>query len=56
MIEVKIESEIVTVDQPAKVQVFEDGKLVTTVTARIVKKQGADSRFYPAIELIQSPA
>ncbi len=55
-VEVKIQSEGVATNRPAKVRVYVDGKLFTEVVAKIEPQQGADGGYYPAVILEMEPA
>ena len=51
MIEIKLIQEQVTLDKSAKVLIYEDGKLIKSVTAEIKSKRGADGGRYPCVQL-----
>ncbi|MBX4216036.1 hypothetical protein KW797_03740 [Candidatus Parcubacteria bacterium] len=54
-VEVRCHSEISTSRDSAKVEVYEDGKLVATVTAAIAPEKGADGGYYDVVKLTKTP-
>lgn len=48
---VELQDEIVSMDRPAKVQVYDGDKLIATVTTKVTRQGGADGGQYPAVEL-----
>ena len=53
MIRVVVESEEVATHRPARVLVWEDGKLVVEVVAEIGLQQGADGGYYHRVLLTE---
>jgi len=50
-VRVEIQSEEAAGNRPARVLVFEDGKIVAEVVARVEMKPGAYDRSYPCVTL-----
>lgn len=50
-IEVRCSSETATSKEPAKMQVLEDGRVVSEVIATIVQEKGADGGMYNVVKL-----
>lgn len=50
-VRVEVKSEIATSSEPAKVIVYEDGRLVAEIVAEVELKQGADGGYYHCVTL-----
>ena len=50
-IKIRTESEEGASDRPARVLVYEDGKLVAEVIGKVEMKPGADGGMYPCVTL-----
>ena len=50
-VKVKIKSEQVLFNQPAKIEVYEDDRLVTTIIAKVGLQKGADGGSYHCVTL-----
>lgn len=50
-VRVELESEVATFHRPARVLVYEAGRLVAEVIAEVELKQGADGGYYHCVTL-----
>ena len=53
-IKIDCQSEIGTSSNPARVLIYDDGKLIAEVVASIEPKQGADGGYYRCITLTKT--
>jgi hypothetical protein len=54
MVRVEVRSEVGTSNEPAKVLIYDDERLVAEVVAKVELKQGADGGWYNCVTLQKS--